>query len=116
MSEIQLFSDPPRNRSVAAALYFYKKSIANASYMFGQFPDWVTKLTVVSHQAANAAEKFLNCQKWFNGHMIMKIYDEPEIAYKYALLAESDANAAAFLNSNNQVRFVRDCSQMVKII
>lgn len=114
VSDIQLLSDPPRNRSVAAALYFYKKSIANASYMFGHFPEWVTKLTVVSHQSANAAENFKlsDMIQWAYDN---EIYDEPEIAYKYALLAETDSNAAAFLNSNNQVRFVRDCSQMVKL-
>nr|AEX31125.1 E1 protein [Human papillomavirus]AYA94615.1 MAG: E1 protein [Human papillomavirus] len=112
--DYQLHSDPPRNRSVAAALYFYKKSIANASYMYGQFPEWVAKLTVVSHQSANAAENFsLSVMvQWAYDN---EIYEEPEIAYKYAQLADEDANAAAFLNSNCQVRYVRDCAQMVKL-
>lgn len=114
VQEYQLFCDPPRNRSVAAALYFYKKSITNTSYMYGQFPDWVAKLTIVNHQAANAAENFkLSVMvQWAYDNDII---EEPELAYKYALLADEDANAQAFLNSNCQVKYVRDCSQMVKL-
>ena len=41
--------------------------------------------------------------------------DEPSIAYYYALHAEQDTNAAAFLQSNQQVKYVKDCLQMVKM-
>ncbi|ATQ38190.1 E1 [Gammapapillomavirus sp.] len=114
IQEFQITCDPPRNRSVAAALYFYKKSITNTSYVFGQFPEWVSKLTIVNHQTANAAENFkLSVMvQWAYDNDII---EEPEIAYKYALLADEDANAAAFLDSNCQVKYVRDCHQMVKL-
>ena len=114
VNEYQLTSDPPRNRSVASALFFYKKSIANTSYVYGQFPDWVAKLTIVSHQSANAAENF-SLSVMIQWAYDNEIFEEPEIAYKYAQLADQDANAAAFLNSNCQVRYVRDCAQMVKL-
>ncbi|AYD74614.1 E1 [Macaca mulatta papillomavirus 7] len=114
VQDFQIICEPPRNRSVAAALYFYKKSLLNTSYTYGQMPEWVAKLTIVDHQAASAAETFqlsVMVQWAFDN----EIYDESEIAYKYALMADEDPNAAAFLNSNCQVKYVRDCSQMVKL-
>lgn len=114
VQEWQLFCDPPKLKSVPTALYFYKKAIAKTCYMFGNFPNWLAQLTLVNHQIANAAETFQLSR------MVQWAYDndfieEPEIAYHYALCADSDSNAAAFLNSNSQVKYVRDCSQMVKL-
>lgn len=107
----QLLADPPRCRSPLTALYFWKKSVGGGSYVFGEMPDWLKKLTSVSHE--NAVETFELAR------MIQWAYDndltnEPEIAYKYAELATEDPNAAAWLRTNNQAKFVKDCCAMVR--
>lgn len=109
----QLLLEPPKLRSTVAALFFFKKSIAGGSYMYGNLPDWVSKLTIVSHQAA-ASDSFELSE------MVQWAYDndlteDSEVAYYYATQAENDANAAAFLKSNNQPKIVRDCVSMVKL-
>lgn len=111
--EEQILCDPPRNRSMAAALYFYKKAIGNIGFKFGAFPQWIAAQTIVNHQLA-AAETFELSEmiQWAydNDHT-----DEAAIAYYYALYAEENANAAAFLKSNQQYKYVRDCCNMVKM-
>nr|ANJ89191.1 E1 [Human papillomavirus] len=113
VQEWQILCDPPKVKSVAAALFFYKKSISNTSYVFGNVPDWLAKQTLVNHQMAAAAENFQLSRMiqwaWDNDFI-----EESQIAYQYALCAETDTNAAAFLNSNSQVKYVKDCSAMVK--
>ena len=111
--EEQILCDPPRNRSMAAALYFYKKAIGNIGFKFGAFPQWIAAQTIVNHQLA-AAETFELSE------MIQWAYDndyveEAQIAYYYAQYAEMNSNAAAFLESNQQVKFVKDCCAMVRL-
>lgn len=113
VQEQQLMCDPPKSRSTPTALYFYRRSFGNASFIYGPFPDWLAKLTMLDHESAAISEQFELAQ------MIQFAYDnnlttESEIAYKYALLADSDANAAAFLKSNQQVKYVRDCYAMLR--
>nr|AYA94771.1 MAG: E1 protein [Human papillomavirus] len=114
VQECQIVADPPRIRSVAAALFFYKKSILQKSYVFKQLPEWVTKLTVFEHQAASQPEAF-ELAKMIQWAYDNKYTEDSEIAYNYAALANEDCNAAAFLKSNCQVKYVRDCSFMVKM-
>ncbi|ATQ38464.1 E1 [Gammapapillomavirus 19] len=113
VQEWQVLCDPPKIKSVATALYFYKQSIANTSYMYGNFPNWLAQQTLVNHQIAAAAENF-QLSRMIQWAWDNNLTDEPEIAYQYALCADTDTNAAAFLNSNSQVKYVRDCSAMVK--
>nr|QDH76381.1 E1 [Human papillomavirus] len=114
INTLQIISDPPRIRSVAAAIFFYTKRVSNACFYHGELPSWITKHTLVNHQLASAAETFdlstMIQWAWDN-----KYTEEHEIAFNYAQLADIDANAAAFLKSNQQVRFVRDCAHMVKL-
>lgn len=114
VQEHQLLCDPPKIKSVPAALWFYKKGITNLSYIYGAFPEWIVKHTMVNHQSAAAAENFDLSQmiQWAYDHNYI---EESEIAYNYACLADVDSNAAAFLNSNSQVKYVRDCHSMVKL-
>lgn len=112
-SEYQLLLDPPRTRSLPVALYFFQRSYGNASYKFGDFPTWIKRQTTLNHEAAATADSFELSQ------MIQFAYDnnlleEATIAYRYALMADTDANAAAFLKSNMQAKFVRDACSMVK--
>lgn len=111
--ETHVLCEPPRIRSTAAALYFYRKAIANIGFKVGIFPQWIVSLTTVSHQLA-AAENFKLSE------MVQWAYDndyteESEIAFYYAQYAEENTNAAAFLQSNQQVKYVKDCCQMVRM-
>ncbi|WBF83435.1 MAG: E1 protein [human papillomavirus mSD2] len=114
ISELQIISDPPRNRSVAAALFFFTKRSSNACFVHGDLPSWISKHIMVNHQLASAAEAFdlstMIQWAWDN-----KYTEEHEIAFNYAQIADSDSNAAAFLKSNQQVKYVRDCAHMVKL-
>lgn len=111
---IQILSDPPRNRSVAAALFFFTKRSSNACFVYGELPSWISKQTLVNHQLASAAESFdlstMIQWAWDN-----KFTEEHEVAFNYAQIADIDNNAAAFLRSNQQVKYVRDCVHMVKL-
>ncbi|ATQ38177.1 E1 [Gammapapillomavirus sp.] len=114
VSEMLLMCNPPKHRSVPVALYFVQKANSNCSFVYGQTPDWIAKQTLLQHQAANNADAFKLSE------MIQWAYDnnyteEPEIAYYYAIYADVDANATAFLHSNQQSKYVRDCSRMVKL-
>lgn len=111
--EEQFLCDPPKNRSMACALYFYKKAIANIGFKYGAFPQWISTQTVINHQLASAESFKLS-------EMIQWAYDndytdEAAIAYHYALYAEENTNAAAFLQSNQQFKYVRDCCYMVRM-
>nr|AYA94314.2 MAG: E1 protein [Human papillomavirus] len=114
IQECQLLCNPPNSKSVPCALYFYKQCITEKAFTFGKLPKWVSKQTQVNHQLACQAEAF-ELSKMVQWAYDNRITEEPEIAYEYALLAETDGNAAAFLKSNQQVRYVRDCQSMVKL-
>lgn len=111
--ENQLLTDPPRTRSPPVAIFFYQRSFGNSSFKHGDFPEWIKRQTLLTHESSAAAEAFDLSQ------MIQYAYDnnltdEPSIAYKYALHAEKDKNAAAFLKHNSQAKFVKDTCAMVR--
>ena len=112
-NENQLLLEPPRTRSPPVAMYLYQKSLSNVSFIFGDIPDWIKRHTLLTHESAATAESFDLSQ------MIQFCYDnglddEPSIAYGYALQADVDPNAAAFLKHNNQAKFVKDACCMLK--
>nr|UXX42007.1 MAG: E1 [Gammapapillomavirus sp.] len=111
--EEQILAEPPKLRSTATALYFYKKAITNTCFRHGAFPTWLANLTLVNHQAASAESFQLS-------DMIQWAYDndmtdEASIAYNYAIYASENSNAAAFLKTNCQVKYVKDCCAMVRM-
>ena len=112
-SEIQLLSDPPRTRSPPVAIFLYQNSFGNSSYKYGEFPEWIKKQTMLTHESAAAAENF-DLSQMIQFCYDNNLMDEANIAYKYALQADHDSNAAAFLKHNNQAKFVRDACAMVK--
>nr|AYA94400.1 MAG: E1 protein [Human papillomavirus] len=111
--EIQMLTEPPRTRSAAVALYFYQKSFGNASYKVGDFPEWIKRHTIVNHQTAATADAF-DLSQMIQYAYDNNLMDEASIAYRYAQIADEDTNAAAFLKSNSQARFVRDACIMVR--
>ncbi|AZL94139.1 replication protein E1 [Leopardus wiedii papillomavirus type 1] len=108
----QLLSEPPRTRSTAAALYWVKKGSTNNAFTFGLLPEWISKLTLLNHQLG--ALKPFDLSTMIQWAYDNELTDECEIAYKYASLAETDDNAAAFLNSNSQAKHVKDCATMCR--
>lgn len=111
----QLLINPPKVKSTPVALFFWRHSLGNASYQHGQFPDWITHQTMISHQMGSTAENFqlTAMVQWaYDNDMT----DEGSIAYNYAALGNEDANASAWLKSNNQAKYVRDCCYMVQLI
>ncbi|AKP16349.1 E1 [Human papillomavirus 202] len=114
IEDCQMLCEPPKCRSTPAALYFYKQIITEKAYSFGTLPDWVSKHTQINHQIASQAEAF-ELSKMIQWAYDNQLTEEAAIAYEYALLAGEDVNAAAFLKSNSQVKYVKDCSAMVKL-
>nr|AEX31166.1 E1 protein [Human papillomavirus] len=113
VTDKQILCEPPRIRSTATAMYFYRKALANTGFKSGAYPQWMVALTMVDHQLA-AAETFKLSD------MVQWAYDndyveESQVAYYYAQYAEINSNAAAFLESNQQVKFVKDCCAMVRL-
>ena len=111
VNEKQIFADPPKHKSLVVALYFYKQALSSTSFKFGEFPNWLLKQTIVTHQSEAEAFQLSKMVQFAYDHNLV---DEPTIAYHYASIADEDANAAAWLNSNNQARYLRDCCSMVK--
>ena len=107
----QLMVQPPKLQSSAAALFWFRSGMGNGSEVSGTTPEWIAKQTMLEHSFAEAQFSLTQMVQWAydNGHT-----DECEIAYYYAQIADIDANAAAFLKSNNQAKYVRDCAAMCK--
>lgn len=108
----QLLTEPPKLRSVMAALYWYKGSMNPNIYAFGEYPDWIVQQTMISHHEGDNLQFELS-------PMVQWAYDndyieDSDIAYNYAKLADEDINARAFLAHNNQAKIVRDCAWMVR--
>ena len=112
VNEIQTLSEPPKWRSVLAALYWYKGSMNPNIYTFGTYPDWIVTQTMISHQSLEATQFSLSDMiQWaFDNDYI----EDADIAYNYAKLSDTNSNAKAFLDSNSQAKYVRECALMVK--
>ncbi|QYI89577.1 E1 early protein [Bos taurus papillomavirus 40] len=106
----QLLLEPPKLKSVPAAVYWWKAGIS--AFTWGTPPEWVAHQTSVTHQQNEEAPFNLSVMvQWAYDHNFI---EESQIAYNYAKLAYEDANAAAFLKCNNQVKHVKECCQMVR--
>nr|AYD41504.1 MAG: E1 protein [Human papillomavirus] len=109
----QLLSDPPRIRSPPVAIYFYQRAFGSACFKHGDFPNWIKKQTLLSHESAATSDTF-DLSQMIQFAYDNNLTDEPSIAYKYAMQADHDPNAAAFLKHNSQAKFVRDTCSMVR--
>ncbi|AGM75114.1 E1 protein [Talpa europaea papillomavirus 1] len=108
----QLMSEPPRVRSVPAALFWYKRSFTGLAFVHGAMPVWVTRQTELDHQMA--AVKAFELSAMIQWAYDNDLTEESQIAYQYALLGDVDENAMAFLATNSQAKHVKDCAQMVR--
>lgn len=112
VKEEQMLMNPPRVRSMTCALFWYGYIMGRLGPMFGDIPDWIHRQCVLNH--ALKQEKQFELSVMVQWALDNEITDESRIAFEYALLGSEDANAIAFLKSNNQPKIVKDCCTMVK--
>lgn len=111
VNEVQLIAEPPKLRSVLSALFWYKGSMNPNVFAHGEYPEWIVNQTMISHQTT---ETQFDLSSMIQFAYDNELTDEADIAFQYAKLADTDANARAFLQHNSQARFVKECATMVK--
>ncbi|ADJ96342.1 E1 protein [Phocoena phocoena papillomavirus 1] len=109
----QMLLEPPRLRNPAAAMFWYKKAMCNSTVVTGETPQWILREVSIQDQVGEQCLFSLS-------DMVQWAYDngietESAAAYEYALLADEDKNADAFLRSNQQAKWVGDCMRMVRL-
>lgn len=109
--ERQMLIEPPKIRSAPCALYWYRTAMGNASEVYGETPEWIVRQTVVGHAMQEAQFSLSMLVQWAYDN---DITDESVLAYEYALLGNEDPNAAAFLASNCQAKYIKDAITMCK--
>ncbi|ACK76236.1 helicase [Erinaceus europaeus papillomavirus 1] len=105
----QVVADPPKTRSVPAALYWLKTS-TGPGWTYGILPEWISNQTLVS-QATKDVFDFSQMVQWAYDN---DFDEESVIAYNYALFADEDPNARAWLACLGQAKHVKDCATMVR--
>lgn len=111
VTENLIFSDPPKLKHVPAALFWLKTSNQPHVFVYGQLPNWICQQTMVTYQNNQVQFELRKMVQWALDH---EYTDESIMAYNYALLADEDENANAWLNSNSQARFLKECAQMTR--
>ncbi|ABY73452.1 E1 [Tursiops truncatus papillomavirus 3] len=109
----QIVCEPPKIRHLGAAMFWYKKAISSACVVTGEMPVWILKQVSIQDQLGDVCQFSLSVMiQWAydNGHDT-----EEAIAYEYAALADEDKNAEAFLRSNCQPKYVKDCANMLRL-
>lgn len=109
--EKRMLIEPPKQRSAPCALYWYKTAMSNASEVVGETPDWIVRQTVIGHAMGETQFSLSVLVQWAYDN---EITDDSELAYEYAKLGNEDPNAAAFLASNCQARYIKDAITMVR--
>ena len=81
IKDYEVMCQPPRLRSVAVALYFYKRSLSNVSFKYGEFPEWLAKQILLDHNVGSQESFSLSDMvQWAFDHEYL---DESEIAYNF---------------------------------
>lgn len=109
--ETHMIIEPPKIRSTTCALYWFRTGMSNISEVSGQTPEWIERLTVLQHSFDDTIFDLGEMVQWAYDN---DITDDSEIAYQYAMLADVNSNAAAFLKSNSQAKIVKDCGTMCR--
>ncbi|AHZ58190.1 E1 protein [Human papillomavirus type 72b] len=109
--EKQMLIEPPKIRSAPCALYWYRTAMGNGSEVYGETPEWIVRQTVVGHAMQETQFSLSTLVQWAYDN---EITEESELAYEYAMLGNEDPNAAAFLASNCQAKYIKDAITMCK--
>lgn len=105
-----IVAEPPKIRCPAAAIFWYRRSTTQGVTVFGDVCEWITKQVTVG--GGECAFELSTMIQWAYDS---DLTDEAQVAYEYAKLADSDRNAEAFLKSNCQAKYVKDCCTMVRL-
>nr|AGU90621.1 E1 [human papillomavirus 45] len=109
--ETCMLIEPPKLRSSLAALYWYRTGISNISEVSGDTPEWIQRLTIIQHGIDDSNFDLSDMVQWaFDNDLT----DESDMAFQYAQLADCNSNAAAFLKSNCQAKYLKDCAVMCR--
>ncbi|AHJ81392.1 putative early E1 protein [Eptesicus serotinus papillomavirus 2] len=111
MPDTQMLLEPPKTNGVAAALYWYKNGLTERFFVHGAYPEWIMRQTAITGDAVQHVFSLSEMVQWAYDH---DHTDESVIAYEYARLAQDDLNASAWLKTNSQARFVKECAQMCR--
>lgn len=108
----RLLLQPPKLRSVSAAMYWYKLTLSPHTFTSGQLPKWIESQITMTDSCGEVVKfDFSQMVQWaFDNDYT----EESLIAYNYALLAETEANARAWLSLTNQAKICKDVSTMVR--
>lgn len=108
-----LLAEPPRIRSALCAMFWFKMTLTQGSLKYGTTPEWLANQTVLGHQAAAEPSKFdlTTMVQWAYD---LDLTEASDIAFYYAMEASADTNAAAWLASTQQAKYLRDCEAMVR--
>ncbi|ABD60067.1 E1 [Bovine papillomavirus type 8-EB] len=102
---------PPKIRGVTCALFWYKMSLSPHTYTCGTIPRWVEQQILLTENTSTALKfDFSQMVQWALDN---EKTEECTIAFYYAQLADTDANARAWLSLNNQAKIVKDVCTMV---
>lgn len=107
----EILADPPKLKHVPAALFWLKTSNQPHVFVFGQLPNWICQQTMLSYTNNQVPFELKKMVQWALDH---EMTDESLLAYNYALLADEDENANAWLNSNSQAKYLKECAQMTR--
>ena len=110
--EKHMLIEPPKIRSGPCALYWYRTAMGNASEVLGETPEWIVRQTVVGHAMGEAQFSLSMLVQWAYDN---DIQEESDLAYGYAQLGNTDPNAAAFLASNCQAKYIKDAMTMCRL-
>ncbi|AAU11495.1 E1 [Erethizon dorsatum papillomavirus 1] len=110
-SSKRLMADPPKLRSAPACLFWYQKVLKKVGASYGELPDYIHTQCALGSGHVPVFE----LTKMVQWALDNNLTEESSIALKYAMLAEEDENAQAFLKSNNQPKLVKDCCTMVRM-
>ncbi|AAZ39803.1 E1 [Capra hircus papillomavirus 1] len=106
-----ILSDPPKLKHVPAALFWLKTSNQPHVAVHGQLPNWICQQTMLNYENQQPQFELRKMVQWALDH---NLTDDSMIAYNYAQLAEEDENANAWLNSNSQARYLKECALMTR--
>lgn len=110
IENVQLLTEPPKLRSVPAAMFWFKCTISKLTFTYGKTPEWILQQT----QVGQTEDKQFDLSEMVQWAYDNEHTDESKIAYYYAIAAPENSNARAFLNSNAQAKHVKDCAVMVR--
>ncbi|ALX18686.1 E1 [Cervus papillomavirus 2] len=107
----ELMIQPPKVRGTSAAMFWYKSTLCPQTFVSGPLPKWLQSQILIS-EASDEALKF-DFSQMVQYALDNDLTEESQIAFNYAQLADTEANARAWLSLNNQARIVKDVATMV---